>query len=247
MEQNSVTLNRQMNSLYIWINIGTILFPLLFSFNKRVHFYKKWPALFPSIILTGLLFLLWDQWFTEMNIWGFNAKYLLGYYIYDIPVEEIMFFITVPYACVFLYESIRTLMKQNETFEELYRWFSFLFFGVACTLLYWYNDRLYTAITCLLLTLILGTHLTVIRRRYMSWFYFAYLVSLIPMLIVNGLLTSKPVVFYNDLGNMHLRLGTIPVEDFLYNMAMLAICIGLYEWFNRLGLRYRLRHQKQSS
>ncbi len=245
--RNSGIINRQMNSLYLWINIGTIAFPLLFSFGKKMEFYKKWPSLFPSLLLTGLFFLCWDQWFTEMNVWGFNAKYLLGYYVFDLPIEEILFFFTVPYACVFIYEAIRTFVRQSDTFEELYRWFSLLFFGVSCTLLYWYNDKLYTAVTCLVLTLILGTHLTVIRRRYMSWFYFAYIISLIPMLVVNGILTSKPVVYYNDLENIGIRLMRIPVEDFLYNMAMLAMCIGLYEWFNRVGLRYRLRHQKQSS
>jgi lycopene cyclase domain-containing protein len=235
-----------MNSLYLWINIGTIAFPFLFSFEKKVAFYKKWIFLFPSLIITGLFFLGWDQWFTEMNIWGFNSKYILGYYIFDIPVEEILFFFTVPYACVFIYEALRAYIRQNETFEELYRWFSLLFFGISCTLLYWYNDRLYTAITCLVVSMILGTHLMVIRRRYMSWFYFAYAVSIIPMLIVNGILTAKPVVFYNDKENIGLRLMTIPVEDFLYNLAMLSICIGLYEWFKRIGLRYRLRHEKHA-
>lgn len=236
-----------MNNLYLWINIGTIIFPFLLSFDKKVAFYKKVPNLLPSIIITALFFLIWDQWFTEMHIWGFNAIYLTGYYIGEIPIEEVMFFFTVPYACVFIYECLRAYIKKNETFEELYRWFTLLFFGISCTLLYWFNDRLYTSITCLVLSFILGTHLTVIRRRYMSWFYFAFLVSLIPMLVVNGLLTAKPVVYYNNLEITGFRLGSIPIEDFFYNMCMFAMCIGLYEWFNRLSLRRRLRPLKQSS
>ena len=236
-----------MNSLYILINLGAVIIPLAFSFSGRIAFYKKWFALFPAIILTALFFLGWDQWFTEMNVWGFNSKYLLGYYVYDLPVEEVMFFFTIPYMAVFIYEAIRTYTRESPAFEELYRWFTLLFFGIACTLLYWYSDKLYTAITCLVLTLILGTHLTVIRRRYMSWFYFAYIVSLLPMLAVNWLLTSTPVIFYNELQNTGIALGSIPVEDFLYDMTLFTVCIGLYEWFNRVGLRYRLRHRKQSS
>lgn len=236
-----------MNSLYLWINIGTILFPLLLSFDKKVAFYKHWKTLFPAMFLTGSFFLLWDHWFSGMQIWGFNAKYILGYYIGNLPIEEVMFFFTVPYACIFIYECLRTYIGKSNTFEELYRWFTLLFFGISCTLLYWYNDRLYTAITCLVLSFILGTHLTVIKRRYMSWFYFAFLVSLVPMLIVNGLLTAKPVVFYNEEEITGFRLTSIPIEDFLYNMAMLAMCTGLYEWFNRLYLRRQLHHPKQSS
>jgi lycopene cyclase domain-containing protein len=236
-----------MNSLYLWINIGTLLFPLLLSFDKKVAFYKKWSALFPAILLTGVFFLVWDQWFTEMKIWGFNSLYVLGIYILDIPLEEILFFFTVPYACIFIYECLKAYIKNSETFEELHRWFTLLFFGVACTLLYWYNDRLYTSITCLILTFILGTHLTVIKRRYMSWFYFAYLVSLIPMLLVNGLLTSLPVVYYNETQITGYHIMSIPVEDFLYNMTLLVMCIGLYEWFKRISLRHQLHPRKQSS
>src|SRR5574343_1547998 len=154
-----------MNSLYLWINIGTIVFPLLLSFDKKVAFYKKWPTLLPAIFITGVFFLIWDQWFSVMNIWGFNAIYLTGYYLGELPIEEVMFFMTVPYACVFIYECLRAYIKHSENFEELYRWFTLLFFGIAATLLYWYNDRLYTAITCIILCLMLGTHLTVIKRR----------------------------------------------------------------------------------
>lgn len=236
-----------MNNLYLLINLGTIAFPLLLSFDKKVAFYKKIPTLLPAILITAVFFLIWDEWFTEMNVWGFNSLYLSGYYIFEIPIEEVMFFFTVPYACVFIYECLRAYIRQSETFEELYRWFTLLFFGVSCTFLYWYSDRLYTSVTSLILSFMLATHLIVIKRRYMSWFYFAFVVSLIPMLVVNGLLTSKPVVYYNDLENMGFRLGSIPVEDFLYNMCMMAMCIGLYEWFTRLSLRRQLRPRKQSS
>lgn len=247
MAKHTVLTNLPMNSLYLWINIATLAFPFLFSFDQKTKFYKQWPALFPAILITAIFFLLWDEWFTQMGIWGFNARYLTGYYVYSLPLEELLFFFTVPYACVFIYECIRVYFKENTFFEDLHRWFTMLFFGISITLLYWFNDLLYTALTCIILSLLLGTHLIVIRRRYMSWFYFAYLISLLPMLIVNGLLTSKPVVYYNESEIIGLRIGSIPVEDFLYNLIMLGMCTGLYEWFKRLGHRFRLRPRKQSS
>ncbi len=236
-----------MNSLYLWINIGTLIIPLLFSFEKKVAFFKKWVFLFPAIILTAIFFLIWDVWFVQMNIWGYNAKYLLGYYIFGLPVEEVMFFFSIPYACTFIYEWIRSHAGENHLIEDLHRWFTMFFFGIALTLLYWYNDKLYTAITCIVLSLILGTHLMVIRRRYMSWFYFAFLISIIPMLIINSILASKQVIYYNPDQQIDFTIMSSPIEDFLYNLTLLSVCIGLYEWFKRLNLRYRLRHPKQSS
>jgi lycopene cyclase domain-containing protein len=236
-----------MNNLYLWLNIGTVLFPILLSFDKKVAFYKNYKYLFPAALITGTFFLIWDQWFTDMNVWGFNSLYLTGYFIGDIPIEEVLFFITVPYACLFIYECLIAYIGRSEIFEKLYRWFTLLAFGITVSMLYWFNDRLYTGITCLILSFMLGTHLVIIKRRYMSWFFFAFAISIIPMFIVNGILTSKPVVVYNNLENMNIRIGTIPVEDFFYNMTLLLMNIGLYEWFKRLGLRNQLRHQKQSS
>ena len=43
----------------------------------------------------------------------------------------------------------------------------------------------------------------------------------IPFLIVNGLLTSIPVVLYNDAENLGIRIYTIPVEDVFYGYALL--------------------------
>ncbi len=247
MAQLLDTINRLMNNLYLWLNIGTVLFPILLSFDKKVAFYKNYKYLFPAALITGTFFLIWDQWFTDMNIWGFNSLYLTGYFIGDIPIEEVLFFITVPYACLFIYECLIAYIGRSEIFEKLYRWFTLLALGITVSMLYWFNDRLYTGITCLILSFMLGTHLVIIKRRYMSWFFFAFAISIIPMFIVNGILTSKPVVVYNNLENMNIRIGTIPVEDFFYNMTLLLMNIGLYEWFKRLGLRNQLRHQKQSS
>ena len=236
-----------MNNTYLYLLIGTIFFPLVLSFDKKVAFYKKIKYLIPASLITATVFVVWDIWFTDLRIWGFNSNYVLGYYFYHLPIEEVAFFFIVPYACLFIYECARVYLAKYDSLEELHRWITFMFFGMACSFLYWFNDKLYTGIVCLVVTFILGTHLIVIRRRYMGWFYVAFFISLIPMLVINGILTSKPVVFYDHEQNSGIQLGTIPLEDFLYNLSMLAMCTGLYEWFKRMHLRYQLRHQKLPS
>jgi lycopene cyclase domain-containing protein len=52
-------------------------------------------------------------------------------------------------------------------------------------------------------------------------FLYSFLIALIPFLIVNGLLTSIPVVLYNDAENLGIRIYTIPVEDVFYGYALL--------------------------
>ena len=84
---------------YLLINFFSILIPFLFSFERRIFFFKKMRALLPALIITGAFFIIWDHLMTVWNVWGFNREYLIGYYLWDLPIEEWLFFFTIPYSC----------------------------------------------------------------------------------------------------------------------------------------------------
>ena len=63
-------------SLYLWVILGTVTGPFFLSFDKKVHFYTYWKALFPAILIVALAFISWDQLFTQAGIWGFNGTYI---------------------------------------------------------------------------------------------------------------------------------------------------------------------------
>jgi lycopene cyclase domain-containing protein len=52
---------------------------------------------------------------------------------------------------------------------------------------------------------------------------------LIPFLIVNGLLTSIPVVLYNNEENLNFRIYSIPFEDVFYGMLLIMMNVIGYE------------------
>lgn len=49
----------------------------------------------------------------------------------------------------------------------------------------------------------------------------------------NGYLTWRPIVIYNPAFFLDVRLGTIPVEDFLYGFGLITFTIVLWEYFVR--------------
>lgn len=131
--------------LYLSLILFTISFPLVRSFEPKIQYAKKWYALFPAILITGTLFVIWDHWFTVIGVWEFNPRYNLGIYILDLPIEEWMFFIVVPFSCIFIYEVLNYFVKKD-VFAGIAKPLTYLliilFIGIGVMNL----DKTYTAV-----------------------------------------------------------------------------------------------------
>jgi lycopene cyclase domain-containing protein len=217
---------------YLLINFLTIFFPIVLSFDKRVAFFKSWRFIFPALFITGLLFLFWDYLFTIYGVWSFNPDYIIGFNILNLPIEEILFFITVPFACIFVYECLNYYVK-TDLLNRFSSPISYILIAFSGLMVFLYYDRVYSLITFGLLAVVLIITEFIVKSTIMSRFYLAYLVSLIPFYLVNGLLTSIPIVMYNDAENMAIRVGTIPLEDHFYSLSMLLINILLFDYFRK--------------
>jgi lycopene cyclase domain-containing protein len=202
---------------------------VVLSFDKNVQFVKKWRYFFPAAVLPIIIFLVWDYLFTLWGVWGFNAEYLLGIYFLNLPVEEISFFIVVPFACIFIYECLNYYIKKDffKPYEKLISiLLLLLFFSVGLL----NTDKLYTSVNFISAGFFLAITYFIIKPKYLSRFYFSYLVVLIPFALVNGILTFLPVVWYNNTENLGIRLVSIPVEDLVYNFSKLLSYTVMYEW-----------------
>lgn len=223
-----------MKSLYLFIDLFSLLGPLVLSFDKKVAFYKNWKALFPAIAIMMLVFIPWDVVKTAKEVWGFNEDYLLGITIINLPLEEWLFFICIPYACIFIYECLNAYIKTDLLAKVHKPLLTILAIVLIATGLVnyvkWYPATAFPYAGVLLLLM-----LYVVKSPYMSRFFLAYLVTLIPFLLVNGMLTgswiAEPIVWYNSEEIFNIRIGTIPVEDTIYNLGMLGTVVVVYEYF----------------
>jgi len=214
--------------IYLYLNLFTIFFPLVLSFDKRVAFYKTWPALFPAIFINAAVFIPWDIYFTQRGVWGFAPEYLLGVNIFGLPLEEVLFFFTVPYACVFIYQCLNVYFGES-IFQQHARVFTFVLIAFLALLAAFNLSRFYTSATAVFLILMWVLHFKMLGTELLGKFYRAYLVHLIPFALVNGILTAIPIVWYNDAYNLGLRVFSIPIEDSWYSMLLLLLPITVFE------------------
>lgn len=217
---------------YLLINAITIAYPLAQSYERRIRFLSNWRAILVGIAVAGGIYLAWDELFTTLGIWGFNEDYLVGIYIGKLPLEEYNFFLTVPFACLFIYEVLIHFIKKDPLYDHHQM---ITFFFLLCTLflgVYFY-PRLYTSVCFLLTSLLMALQFFVFKFRWMGRFYAGYFVSLVPFLVLNawltGAFTQEPIVWYNDLETMGLRIITIPAEDTMYLLSFLFLVTVFYE------------------
>ncbi|NEQ48703.1 MAG: lycopene cyclase domain-containing protein [Leptolyngbya sp. SIO3F4] len=228
--------------LYLILNAGTLSIPLIRSFESRVAFSSRWKALFAAMLIVAAFFLVWDVIFTMQGVWGFNPKYLSGIYLFELPLGEWLFFFTIPYACVFIYDVLNHFWPENGFFNRYARLITAFLIGFLLGLAIVYNDRAYTFWNFSFTALFLGYLYYYLKPRWLGNFYRAYAVGLIGFFGVNGILTGtgleEQVVWYNSEEFMGIRLVTIPLEDVFYGLLLIAMNVWLYEYFQqRFGLK----------
>lgn len=223
------------NYTYLAVNLGSLVVPLIFSFHPKLLFYKKWPAFVLANLIICALFITWDMCYTHLGVWGFNSQYLTGIHIGNLPLEEVLFFICIPFSSVFTYHCLKVFYPDRNKipFKQITLIISTLLIGIGLLNF----TKIYTSASFILLAATLLMLTFVLKVRWMPNFYFTYLIILLPFFIVNGILTGtgleEPIVWYDDSENLGFRLATIPIEDIFYGMLMLVLNTAFFEYFDR--------------
>jgi lycopene cyclase domain-containing protein len=164
---------------------------------------------------------------TARGEWSFNPRYVSGIRVVNLPLEEILFFITVPYSCLFIYEALVATRNKLQ--------FHLPVAAVATAIVilaagsFFYLSQGYTSKALASCALFLLVALRVDRPLLESGRYWIWIgICLIPFVIVNTVLTALPVVQYNPTAIWGPRFITIPLEDFFYNYSLLSFYLLVY-------------------
>lgn len=96
------------------------------------------------------------------------------------------------------------------------------------------KEYTYLSIVSIILTLVIDriTKINILQKG-LYWLFLA--IILFFKLLVNGYLTGTNIVIYNAKFFIGLRIGTIPVEDFMFGFSMVTITIIFWEYFLKKG------------
>jgi lycopene cyclase domain-containing protein len=218
--------------LYSLIALAVIAGPLALSFDDKVHFFSHAPAAALALVVTGVLYLFWDSLVVLRGDWTFNPEFTGEFRIFRLPVGEILFFVAVPYSCLFLFEVVKAYFPGTDlvTVNPSFLFAGALVFVVAAWL---FRTRGYTllalASVALFLSTLALTHPSLVgRTEFWIWFGICF----VAFAAVNGLYTALPTIFYNPKAIWGIKVGTIPLEDFFYNLSYLGLTLCFYLVFD---------------
>jgi lycopene cyclase domain-containing protein len=91
----------------LFIFLGTVW--LEFVIGARV--LRKPIRLFFSVLPVFIGLVIWDVYAIQSGHWWFNEKFVTGWEIGIVPIEELLFFIIVPIAMIYSFEAVRAVKQ----------------------------------------------------------------------------------------------------------------------------------------
>jgi len=223
------------NSNYCYFTILAIAcsYPLLQSFEKRIQFYKSWIYLLPAIFVMMSIHIPLDIIFTNIGVWRFNNELIYGISVFNLPIEEWLFFVIIPFSSLFIYKVLKYFFKIPPPLILHYKFALF-----AAIILFFLAILFFPMIYTSCYFIISGFSLLLVfyvKPKWWNNFLLMYFVSLMPFILINGLLTGsftdQAVVIYNESHIIGFRVFNIPIEDFVYSFEILLTVIWTFEYF----------------
>ena len=221
-------------SLYLNLLFFSFIIPFTFSFHPKIKFNKYFIPLFLSLFSSSIPFILHDIYFTYLGVWGFNQEYHGDIFLINLPLEEILFFIIIPFCCLFTYFVLKKFEKFNLKYNrKVLRLFSFLLIIIGLV----FYEKSYTLFVFLVASLLI-LKISYSQSKWDGYFLSTYImITLFPFIIINGILTgyldiNNPPVWYNQSEIIGIKVfNIIPIEDFFYSFILLYINFFLFEFF----------------
>lgn len=216
---------------YLLFNLIVFVPILILSFVTDVKPHRHLKALLGAFLFICVPFILLDAWAVHAGYWGFNSNYVLNPRFINLALEEILFFVTVPFAMIYVWGVIRKFVANR----QLATWIPLLFLSVAAgaagALLVWYWDRGYTVaamVATLIAVVVAGCSNLVFTLRF--WVF--QIALLVLFLVANRVLTALPIILYSNAEIIGTKILTIPLEDFFFNFALINLFLITYNWLD---------------
>ena len=99
-----------MFSNYVWVLVFCLVGSGWLELVMRAKVYRRWLRLFLVLVPVVLIFAMWDAYAIANKHWYFDLNQITGIYVgFNIPLDEILFFIVIPICSILTFEAVRAI------------------------------------------------------------------------------------------------------------------------------------------
>ena len=97
---------------YLLLMLATFL-PFLWKYrDENLPLQRNLRHAFTATLIVAPPFVLWDVLVTAAGHWRFSPEYTMGIDIFNLPIEEVLFFLVVPLVSILVWETTGYVMKR---------------------------------------------------------------------------------------------------------------------------------------
>jgi len=213
---------------------------ILFSPFLGRMFYKNFSMpnvkyFLISTFLASIIFLIWDFLVTN-RWWHFNDEYLIGLKVFNLPIEEVIFFPAVSFSCFLIWINLKKIFlgSFSSNFISLFT-ILLLALSLFLSVYFFRKKRFYTSVVLISQVLvIIFDFLLETKLILLKSFWLFIIIILFLTFIFNFYLTSRPIVLYKESYKSGKKIFSIPIEDFIYGVVFLYLNLLIYEFLIKL-------------
>lgn len=212
----------------------------LISFLTPFSKFRRYKPLLISISVVAPIYILWDQLAVVFGTWSFDSAHVTGVYFFHLPVEEVSFFLVVPFSTMLIYEAIKRYIR-GRFMPGKVTIIASIFASLLIILGVLNLSRSYTSVASFFAAGSIVTGLGIDRQLMVKkslWLYMA--ISYVPFIFFDHLMVTLPVFTYGKGAIIGLRIANIPVEEFEYVFSLLMFYVIFYDlsarWLSSRGI-----------
>lgn len=220
---------------YLVILLITIAGPVIATIlSRRLRLTRlEWGKMLLVFVCVSVPFVLLDVLQHARGWWSYNTNLVFDGRLFGLPLEEVAFFFAIPFSSLYLYSHLAKVPSLQKPISLPQRMLASIAM-LAVVVLAVVEAKERTVVDALLCLIVISTTSLLItpyqlKRHDIVW---VGAIALL-FLVVNGLLTSLPIVMYDSSFGSSLRLGSIPLADGVYNVSLLLSALFVYRYHRR--------------
>ncbi len=210
-----------------------LVFILIITVTKDKSILKNWILTLPGMIFTSIILAMMDNRFLENGIISINDAYILGVTVWNIPIEQWLYYFLLSISSVFIFKTVKLNIDNKK--PNIYLSISLILLLVAGIMTYVFRAHIYFFFILFLLTIYWAY--IIFRNKFkhsLKAFFISFLVLLLPFLIFQGILTALPVVTYYNAHIIGYNIFSIPIESIFLLFLVLLINNTFYLYLKAL-------------